>query len=156
MYRPSVELARGCCRQFKKGYCRSSSPRYYISHINCDSEEDEVLTAGEEPRLVVQMDTESSIIDEKTCLDFYFDKPVRVSHSKKENRIFQTIKCLIKHMMIVWIGEWRHTHHILPENDWKPALLYMLQHCFYNQWLASGEGFSKSFLNHYYYLIINQ
>ncbi|KAG5400848.1 hypothetical protein IGI04_015455 [Brassica rapa subsp. trilocularis] len=79
MYRPSVELARGCCRQFKKGYCRSSSPRYYISHINCDSEEDEVLTAGEEPRLVVQMDTESSIIDEKTCLDFYFDKPVRVS-----------------------------------------------------------------------------
>ncbi|KAF3577790.1 hypothetical protein DY000_02033553 [Brassica cretica] len=79
MYRPSVELARGCCRQFKKGYCRSSSPRYYISHINCDSEEDEVLTEGEEPRLVVQMDTESSIIDEKTCLDFYFDKPVRVS-----------------------------------------------------------------------------
>ncbi|KAF3558503.1 hypothetical protein F2Q69_00016091 [Brassica cretica] len=79
MYRPSVELARGCCRQFKKGYCRSSSPRYYISHINCDSEEDEVLTEGEEPRLAVQMDTEISIIDDKTCLDFYFDKPVRVS-----------------------------------------------------------------------------
>ena len=79
MYRPSVELARGCCRQFKKGYCRSSSPQYYISHINRDSEEDELLTDGEEPRLVVQMDTESSIIDEKTCLDFYFDKPVRVS-----------------------------------------------------------------------------
>lgn len=80
MYRPSVELARGCCRQIKKGYCRSSSPRYYISHVNCDSEEDEEVTDGEEPRLVVQMDTESSIIDEKTCLDFYFDKPVRVSH----------------------------------------------------------------------------
>ncbi|CAD5333469.1 unnamed protein product [Arabidopsis thaliana] len=79
MYRPSVELARGCCRQFKKGYCRSSSPRYYISHVNCDSEEDEEVTDGEEPHLVVQMDTESSIIDEKTCLDFYFDKPVRVS-----------------------------------------------------------------------------
>ncbi|KAF8077300.1 hypothetical protein N665_1048s0006 [Sinapis alba] len=81
MYPPSVELSRGCCRQFKKGYCRSLSPRYYISHshMNCDSEEDEVLTNREEPRLVVQMDTESSIIDEKTCLDFYFDKPVRVS-----------------------------------------------------------------------------
>ncbi|CAA7055435.1 unnamed protein product [Microthlaspi erraticum] len=79
MYPPSVELARGCCRQFKKGHCRSSSPRYYISHVNRDSEEDEVLTDGEEARLVVQMDTESSIIDEKTCLDFYFDKPVRVS-----------------------------------------------------------------------------
>ncbi|WZZ04887.1 hypothetical protein YC2023_090808 [Brassica napus] len=81
MYPPSVELSRGCCRQFKKGYCRSLSPRYYISHshMNCDSEEDEVLRNRQEPRLVVQMDTESSIIDEKTCLDFYFDKPVRVS-----------------------------------------------------------------------------
>ena len=49
-----------------------------------------MLTDGEGPRLVVQMDTESSVIDEKTCLDFYFDKPVRVS-SQKENRIFQTI-----------------------------------------------------------------
>ena len=48
-----------------------------------------------------------------------------------------------------WIGEWRHTHHILPENDWKPALLYLLQHCFYNQWLASGEV-SPNPLNHYY------
>ncbi|XP_006285053.2 phosphatidylinositol 3,4,5-trisphosphate 3-phosphatase and protein-tyrosine-phosphatase PTEN1 isoform X2 [Capsella rubella] len=79
MYRPSVELARGCCRQFKKGYCRSLSPRYYISHVNSDSQDDEAVTDGEEARLVVQMDTESSIIDEKTCLDFYFDKPVRVS-----------------------------------------------------------------------------
>ncbi|CAN8233068.1 unnamed protein product [Cochlearia groenlandica] len=82
MYTPSVELVRGCCRKFKKGYCRSLSPRYYISHVKCDSEDGEDVRKGEEEeeaRLVVQMDTESSIIDEKTCLDFYFDKPVRVS-----------------------------------------------------------------------------
>jgi len=56
--------------------------------VNCDSEEDEEVTDGEEPHLVVQMDTESSIIDEKTCLDFYFDKPVRVSH---KTNILQTM-----------------------------------------------------------------
>lgn len=143
MYPPSVELTRGCCRQFKKGYCRSSSPRYYISHVNRDSEEDEVLTDGEEARLVVQMDTESSIIDEKTCLDFYFDKPVRVSSQRKTKSSTQSmIKMFLikKHMyMIIGTGEWRHTHHILPENDWKPSLLYLLQHSFHNQWLASGK-----------------
>ena len=65
--------------------------------MNCDSEEDEVLTKRKEPRLVVQMDTESSIIDEKTCLDFYFDKPVRVSN--KDNSFGQ---CLIRSLISIW------------------------------------------------------
>lgn len=31
-----------------------------------------------EPRLVVQMDTESSMLYQKTCLDHFYDKPVQV------------------------------------------------------------------------------
>ncbi|XP_010528377.1 PREDICTED: phosphatidylinositol 3,4,5-trisphosphate 3-phosphatase and protein-tyrosine-phosphatase PTEN1 [Tarenaya hassleriana] len=78
LYRPPVEVVRGCCRQVKKGCCRNTSPRYYVSHLSCDSEEEEEIER-EHIRLVVQMDTESSIIDEKTCLDYYFEKPERVS-----------------------------------------------------------------------------
>ncbi|XP_010936365.2 phosphatidylinositol 3,4,5-trisphosphate 3-phosphatase and protein-tyrosine-phosphatase PTEN1 [Elaeis guineensis] len=77
LYRPSVEVARGCCRQIKHGHHRASSPRYYLSFVNSDSEEDNY--ERETPRYVVQMDTESSAIYQKTCLDYYFDKPLQVT-----------------------------------------------------------------------------
>ncbi|XP_057967726.1 phosphatidylinositol 3,4,5-trisphosphate 3-phosphatase and protein-tyrosine-phosphatase PTEN1 isoform X2 [Malania oleifera] len=75
LYRPPVEVSKSCCRQIRKGYQRPSSPRYYFSFIDCDEEENE----QEMPRLVVQMDTESPMLYQKTCLDYYFDKPLQVT-----------------------------------------------------------------------------
>lgn len=77
VYRPAVELCRSCCRQVKKGYQRNNSPRYYLSCIEDD--EDQKQSEPEEPHIVVQMDTESPAIYQKTCLDHYFDQPIRVT-----------------------------------------------------------------------------
>ncbi|KAG6656977.1 hypothetical protein CIPAW_04G058900 [Carya illinoinensis] len=63
MYRPYVEVSRNCRRQIKKGYERICSSEYHLSFTNeC---------------VVVQMDTESPIIYQKTCLDHCFDKPLQ-------------------------------------------------------------------------------
>lgn len=78
VYRPPVEVYRGCSRRVKKGYQRNNSPRYYISVLEGD--EDGHQSEIEEPRIVVQMDTESPAIYQKSCLDHYFDKPIRVSN----------------------------------------------------------------------------
>lgn len=78
VYRPSVEVCRSCCREVKKGYQRTNSPRYYISTIPQDDEDGE-QSEIEEPRVVVQMDTESPAIYQKSCLDHYFDKPIKVT-----------------------------------------------------------------------------
>lgn len=77
-----MEITKGCCRQVKKGTEQPSSPRYFLS---CGAGE----TTSEEPRVVVQMDTEKPIFYQKTCLDYYFDKPLHV-------RSFQTLtfECL--------------------------------------------------------------
>ncbi|XP_056176069.1 phosphatidylinositol 3,4,5-trisphosphate 3-phosphatase and protein-tyrosine-phosphatase PTEN1 isoform X4 [Syzygium oleosum] len=76
LYRPSMEVTKGCCRPIKKGFQRNNSPRYYLSfnrgEIVGESE-------SEEPHVVVQMDTESPILYQKTCLDYYFDKPLHVT-----------------------------------------------------------------------------
>ncbi|KAH1052856.1 hypothetical protein GLYMA_08G241500v4 [Glycine max] len=77
VYRPPVEAYRGCCRQIKKGYQRNNSPRYYISILEGDKDGNQSET--EEPRIVVQMDTESPAIYQKSCLDHYFDKPIQVT-----------------------------------------------------------------------------
>lgn len=77
LYRPSVELARSCCREINKGYQRSNSPQYYLSFTNID---EEGKKSQLEEHVVVQMDTESPIIYQKTCLDHYFEKPLRVSN----------------------------------------------------------------------------
>ncbi|XP_059449645.1 phosphatidylinositol 3,4,5-trisphosphate 3-phosphatase and protein-tyrosine-phosphatase PTEN1 [Corylus avellana] len=77
LYRPFIEVSRGCCRQIKKGHQRSHSPRYYLSFIKGDEEGKE--SDLEEPRVVVQMDTENPIIYQKPCLDHYFDKPLQVT-----------------------------------------------------------------------------
>ncbi|KAE9595286.1 putative phosphoric monoester hydrolase [Lupinus albus] len=76
-YHPSVEVSRSCCRQVKKGYYRTNSPRYYISYV--EGHENGNQTEPEEPRIVVQMDTESPIIYKKSCLDHYFDQPIKVT-----------------------------------------------------------------------------
>ncbi|GLU10979.1 hypothetical protein SLE2022_277530 [Rubroshorea leprosula] len=75
-YRPAVEVFRGCCHEIKKGYQRTESPRYYLSFVEGDEGKNAEL---EEPHVVVQMDTESSMLYQKTCLDYHFNKPVQVS-----------------------------------------------------------------------------
>lgn len=77
LYRPSMEVARSCCRSVKLGYQRSYSPRYYLSFI--DNEEEGKIPEKETPHVVVQMETERSVIYQKTCLDYYFDKPLQVT-----------------------------------------------------------------------------
>ncbi|MQL74118.1 hypothetical protein Taro_006461 [Colocasia esculenta] len=75
-YHPQVEVARSCCRPIKEGYHRNNSPRYYLSFIDADNDRKKGET---DPHIVIQMDTESSVIYQKTCLDYYFEKPVQVS-----------------------------------------------------------------------------
>ncbi|KAI4352516.1 hypothetical protein L6164_006759 [Bauhinia variegata] len=77
VYQPPVEVYRSCCRKIKKGYQRPTSPRYYISFVE-DDEDGEKLELVE-PHVVVQMDTESPVIYQKSCLDHYFDKPLQVT-----------------------------------------------------------------------------
>ncbi|KAL3568030.1 hypothetical protein D5086_030681 [Populus alba] len=77
LYRPSVEVAKSCLRPIIEGYQRNSSPQYYISFTEGNEEEEEALKPAES-RLIVQMDTESPIIYQKTTLDYYFDEPIRV------------------------------------------------------------------------------
>jgi phosphatidylinositol-3,4,5-trisphosphate 3-phosphatase/dual-specificity protein phosphatase PTEN len=74
-----VEVAKSCLRPIIKGYQRNSSPQYYISFTEGNEEEEEEDLKPAESRLIVQMDTESPIIYQKTTLDYYFDKPIRVS-----------------------------------------------------------------------------
>lgn len=73
-----MEVSRGCCRPVKNGDQRNTNPSYYVSLV--EDEEEGSKQESEEPRVVVQMDTESPIIYQKTCLDHYFDKPLRVSY----------------------------------------------------------------------------
>ncbi|XP_015583139.2 phosphatidylinositol 3,4,5-trisphosphate 3-phosphatase and protein-tyrosine-phosphatase PTEN1 [Ricinus communis] len=77
LYRPPGEVAKGCCRPIREGDQKNKSPRYYISFIG-DADEEGKKSETEEPRVVVQMDTERSIIDQKNCLDYSFNKPVEV------------------------------------------------------------------------------
>ncbi|PIM99957.1 Clathrin coat dissociation kinase GAK/PTEN/Auxilin [Handroanthus impetiginosus] len=74
-YCPSVSVSKGCCRRIGKDYERSNEPRYYYSFV----ESEEGKKGVEEPRLVVQMDTERSIIYQKTCLGYHYEKPVQLT-----------------------------------------------------------------------------
>ena len=71
-YRPPSEVSKSCCRRIGKDYDRCNEPRYYYSFV--ESEEGN----EDEARLVVQMDTESSIIYEKTCLGHHYEKPLQL------------------------------------------------------------------------------
>ncbi|CAK7323004.1 unnamed protein product [Dovyalis caffra] len=77
LYRPPVEVAKSCLRPIKKGYQRNNSPRYYISFTEGNEEEEDLKPP--ESRLIIQMDTESPIIYQKTTLDHYFDTPIQVN-----------------------------------------------------------------------------
>lgn len=74
-----MEVSRSICREVRKGYERNTDPQYFVSFI--DDEDGEGNKSESEERVVVQMDTESPIIYQKTCLDHYFDKPLQVSSS---------------------------------------------------------------------------
>ncbi|XP_047959902.1 phosphatidylinositol 3,4,5-trisphosphate 3-phosphatase and protein-tyrosine-phosphatase PTEN1 [Salvia hispanica] len=70
-YRPSVEVSKACCRRIGTDNEKSYESRYYYSFVEGNDEKKD-----EEPRLVVQMDTESSIIYKKTCLGHHYEKPL--------------------------------------------------------------------------------
>lgn len=107
-----MEVTKGCCRPIKKGFQRNNSPRYYLSfnrgEIVGESE-------SEEPHVVVQMDTESPILYQKTCLDYYFDKPLHVSlycetthhftYSIDFNGLFNHVDCILFSLKFV-----NHSH----------------------------------------------
>ncbi|KAG0488930.1 hypothetical protein HPP92_007741 [Vanilla planifolia] len=77
LYRPSVEVARRCCRQIKQGYYKNSTPMYYLSYV--DGENDMNQSEPVSPRIVMQMDTERPAIYQKTCLDYCFENPLQVT-----------------------------------------------------------------------------
>ncbi|XP_019157032.1 PREDICTED: phosphatidylinositol 3,4,5-trisphosphate 3-phosphatase and protein-tyrosine-phosphatase PTEN1 [Ipomoea nil] len=77
-YCPPVEVSKSCCRGNKNEFHRPNSPRYYYSFLEGNEEEDEV-EEEKEPRLVIQMDTESSMLYQKTCLDYYYETPLQVT-----------------------------------------------------------------------------
>ncbi|CAM8991193.1 unnamed protein product [Rhodiola kirilowii] len=77
LYCPPVEVTKKCCRQIKKGFHRNYSPKYYLSFV--DTDEEGKVSELEEPRLVVQMDTESPALYKKTCLDYYFENPIKIT-----------------------------------------------------------------------------
>lgn len=75
-YRPPVEVSKTCCRRIGTDNEKSYESRYYYSFVETDEgkKDDE-----EEPHLVVQMDTESSILYQKTCLGHHYEKPLRLT-----------------------------------------------------------------------------
>ncbi|KAI0516608.1 hypothetical protein KFK09_009285 [Dendrobium nobile] len=77
LYRPSIEVAKGCCREVKQGYHRNPSPRYYLSYVDDGNDTDQ--TEHVSPRVVMQMDTERSAFYQKKCIDYYFESPLKVS-----------------------------------------------------------------------------
>ncbi|KAL6526383.1 Phosphatidylinositol 3,4,5-trisphosphate 3-phosphatase and protein-tyrosine-phosphatase pten1 [Orobanche minor] len=74
-YGPPAEVAKSCCRRIGKDHGRSNKPRYYYSFV----EREEGKREAVEPRLVVQMDTESSVIYQKNCLGHHYEKTVQVT-----------------------------------------------------------------------------
>ncbi|CAA0834560.1 Calcium/lipid-binding (CaLB) phosphatase [Striga hermonthica] len=74
-YAPPAEVSKSCCRRIGKDHEKlSNKPRYYYSFVEKEEGKEEAV----EPRLVVQMDTESSIIYQKNCLGYHYEKPVQV------------------------------------------------------------------------------
>ncbi|KAJ7555952.1 hypothetical protein O6H91_05G062500 [Diphasiastrum complanatum] len=77
MYMPSEEVAQGYCKALKKGSDRPVSPRYYLSFLS--KSRSEKSAEEQNPRFVVQMDTERPVLHKKACLDHYLDKPLAVA-----------------------------------------------------------------------------
>ncbi|CAL5391382.1 unnamed protein product [Camellia sinensis] len=77
-YCPPVEVFKSCCREVKKGCVRPNSSRYYLSFVDQGGEGNR--SEPVEPHLIVQMDTESSVLYQKTCIDCCFEKPIKVPY----------------------------------------------------------------------------
>lgn len=75
-YCPPAEVSKSSCRRNKNGIERTYSPQYVYSFV--EENEDEIKQEKKVPRLVVQMDTERSMLYQKTCLDHFYDKPVQI------------------------------------------------------------------------------
>ncbi|CAA0828387.1 Calcium/lipid-binding (CaLB) phosphatase [Striga hermonthica] len=74
-YAPPAEVSNSCCRRIEKNHEKSSNkPLYYFSLVEKEEDKEEAV----ETRLVIQMDTESSIIYQKKCLGFDYEKPLQV------------------------------------------------------------------------------
>ncbi len=73
LYKPATEMVQGFCKALKRGYHRTVSPRYYLSFLPRQDDDEE-----KKPRLVVQMDTEKPVSYMKPCLDHQFDQPLIV------------------------------------------------------------------------------
>ncbi|KAK4366615.1 hypothetical protein RND71_014495 [Anisodus tanguticus] len=65
-YCPPAEVSKSCCRRIKNGIQRTYGPRYFYSFV--EENEDE-------------MEQESSMLYQKTCLDHFYDEPVQVCTS---------------------------------------------------------------------------
>ncbi|XVF58372.1 hypothetical protein PTKIN_Ptkin07bG0061300 [Pterospermum kingtungense] len=77
LYRPPVEIAKSCCRENKKECEVHCGPRYLLSFFEGD--EEGTTSEPEEPHAAAQMETESPVLHQKTCLDYNFKKPVTVT-----------------------------------------------------------------------------
>lgn len=74
-YCPPTEVSKNCCRKIRQDRDRSPLPRYYYSFVECEEGNEEIM----EPRLVAQMDTESSVIYQTNCLSCCYEKPVQLT-----------------------------------------------------------------------------
>ncbi|RVW80881.1 Phosphatidylinositol 3,4,5-trisphosphate 3-phosphatase and protein-tyrosine-phosphatase PTEN1 [Vitis vinifera] len=71
------ELQEELLQTIKKGYQRTNNPRYYLSFG--DNDQQGMKSEQGERCVVVQMDTESPVLYQKACLDYNFDKPLKVT-----------------------------------------------------------------------------
>lgn len=82
-YCPPAEVSKSCCRKIRKSNEIPNIPRYYYSFLECEGQE------AVKPRLVAQMDTERSIIYQKNCLGYDYEKPIQVRFPA----IFNMVHC---------------------------------------------------------------
>ncbi|XP_073159435.1 phosphatidylinositol 3,4,5-trisphosphate 3-phosphatase and protein-tyrosine-phosphatase PTEN1 isoform X2 [Henckelia pumila] len=75
-YCPPAEISKSCCRKIRKSYERPNISRYYYSFVENEGQKEAI-----KPRLVAQMDTERSIIYQKNCLGYDYEKQVQVPSS---------------------------------------------------------------------------
>lgn len=72
-YCPPAEVSKSCCRKIRKSCERPNIARYFYSFVESEGQKEAV-----KPRLVAQMDAERSIIYQKNCLGYDYDKPVQI------------------------------------------------------------------------------
>ncbi|WOG87029.1 hypothetical protein DCAR_0206249 [Daucus carota subsp. sativus] len=76
-YQPPAEVSKNCCRPIRDAWQTTVCDRYYYSIT--ESNDSGKQPHLKESRLVVQMDTEIPVIYQKTCLEYHYKTPVKVS-----------------------------------------------------------------------------